>query len=73
MAHIRQSTPDCNLGFKAKALKTFEVVPTWLGSGRQRVSERVREGVRVCGRESGRVREGVRECVRESDSERISE
>ena len=27
MAHIRQSRPDCGLGFQKKALKTVEVVP----------------------------------------------
>jgi len=38
MAHIRQSRPDCGLGFQVKAPKTLQVVPSSLGSGRQGVS-----------------------------------
>jgi len=33
MAHVRQSRPDSGLGFQAKVRKTFEVVPSSLGSG----------------------------------------
>jgi len=33
MANIRQSRPDSGLGYKVKDLKTFEVVPSLLGSG----------------------------------------
>ena len=33
MEHRRQSRPDFALGFKAKVLKTFRVVPILLGSG----------------------------------------
>ena len=36
IAHIRQSRPDSGLGFRVKVLKTFEVVPSSLGSGRVR-------------------------------------
>ena len=31
MAHMRQSRPDSGLGFQIKVLKTFSVVPSWLG------------------------------------------
>jgi len=31
MAHIRQSIPDSGLGFQAKVLTTFEVIPSSLG------------------------------------------
>jgi hypothetical protein len=33
MAHLRQSRPDSDLGFQVNVIKTFPVVPTWLGSG----------------------------------------
>jgi len=33
MARKRQSRPDFGLGFQVKVLKTFEVVPSSLGSG----------------------------------------
>ena len=33
MAHTRKSRPDSGLGFQSKALKTFEGVPSSLGSG----------------------------------------
>ena len=33
MAHTRQSRPDSGLGFQVKVLKTFQVVPSSLGSG----------------------------------------
>ena len=34
MAHIRQSSPDSGLGFQFKSLRTFQVVPSLLSSGR---------------------------------------
>jgi len=36
MAHIRQSRPDSVLDIQVKVLKTFEVVPSSLGSGEPR-------------------------------------
>ena len=33
VAHTRQSGPDSGLSFKVKVLKTFQVVPSSLGSG----------------------------------------
>ena len=33
MEHIRQSRPDSGLGFQVKVRKTFQVVPSSLGSG----------------------------------------
>ena len=33
MAHVRQSCPDSGLGFQAKVLETFKVVPFSLDSG----------------------------------------
>jgi len=36
MAHIRQSRPDCGLGFHVKVLKTFQAVPVSPGSGEER-------------------------------------
>ena len=33
MAHATQSRPDSGLSFQVKVLKTFLVVPSWLGSG----------------------------------------
>ena len=33
MAHIRQSRPDSGLGFQANVVKTFQAVPSSLGSG----------------------------------------
>ena len=35
MAHIRQSRPDYVLGFQVKVLKTFQVVPSSLDSGKE--------------------------------------
>ena len=29
MAHIRQSMPDCGLGFQVNVLKTFDVFPSF--------------------------------------------
>ena len=37
MAHIRQSRPDSGLGFQVKFVKTFQVVPFALGSGKSTV------------------------------------
>ena len=34
MVHTRQSRPDSGLSFFVKVLKTFQVVPSALGSGR---------------------------------------
>ena len=33
VAHIKQSRPDSGLGVQVKVVKTFQVVPTSLGSG----------------------------------------
>jgi len=33
-AHIRQPRPDCGLSSEVKLLKTYQVVPSWLGSER---------------------------------------
>jgi len=33
MAHVRQSGPESGLDFQIKVLKTFQVVPSSLGSG----------------------------------------
>ena len=33
MAHTRLSRPDSGLGFQVKVLKTFQMVPSSLGSG----------------------------------------
>jgi len=33
ICHIRQSRPDSGLGFQAKVLENFQVVPSSLGSG----------------------------------------
>jgi len=41
MAHIRQSKPDSGLGVKAKDLKTFQVVPSALGSGNSSSTHKV--------------------------------
>ena len=37
MAHIRQSRPHYVLGFQVNVFKTFQVVPSLLGSGPQRL------------------------------------
>ena len=34
VVHIRQLKPDAGLGFRVKVLKTFQVVPYSVGSGR---------------------------------------
>ena len=34
MAHVRQSRPDSGLGLQLNVLKTIQVVPSALGSGR---------------------------------------
>ena len=77
MAHIRQSRPDSGLGFRfqVKVLKTFQVSPPSIGSGRTRNSakddvasrgetESVWERKIVC------VRERERECVCERRREK---
>ena len=45
MAHIRQSRPVSGLNFQVKFFKTFQGVPSSLGSGRQVVSLRLWIGV----------------------------
>ena len=45
-AHIRQSGPDSGLGFQAKFIETFEVVPFSLGSGQEEDSETSEAGWR---------------------------
>ena len=68
MAHMRQSRPGSGLGFLADALKMFQVVSFWLGSG---IPER--EAVLVVGCLSWVVRwvDLQRESKRERESEEM--
>jgi len=47
MADMKQSRPYFGLGFRLKVLKTFELVPSFLGSGWEEKAHAMTRGMRV--------------------------